>query len=254
MSSLTLTIEAHVAHVHLHRPPGNRLSLDLIDELNDTFSRIAQDRSVRVAWLSGEGEDFCQGADLNDERLREAMTFGREGRESVARRGERLMHAWSALPVPTIVSAKGHIVGGGAGLFLAADLRVASPDAELLLPEVNRAMHLAWGIIPVAVRELGPSRARWLALTGESLKVSEMPGLAKFVGDPDQVAAALATSMAAKAPLAVRALDGTLRDAERGHYDSDREAFLFAETTGSEDFGEAVAAFLERRPPVFRGV
>lgn len=253
MSTLVLSTDAHVARIHLHRPPGNRLTLDDLEALIEALGRLAHDREVRAVWLSAAGDDFCQGMDLDDARLVAAMTAGRSSRAAIAQLGAALMNAWQSLPQPKVVSAAGHIVGAGAGLFLGADVRVASPDAAMVLPEVDRGMHLAWGIVPLTVRELGPSLARRVVLTGHPIKVREVPGLALEAATPDAEAERVVRGLAGKAPVALRGLLQTLNDAFAGRSEPERDVTLFADTTGTHDFAEAVAAFHEHRAPRFKG-
>lgn len=253
MSTLVLSTAAHVARIHLHRLPGNRLTLDDVEGLIEALGRIAHDRQVRAVWLSAAGEDFCQGMDLGDDRLVAAMTAGRPSRAAIAQLGAALINAWTTLPQPKVVSAAGHVVGAGAGLFLGADVRLAAPDARLVLPEIDRGMHLAWGIVPLVVRELGPSFARRLVLTGAPLPIDQVPGLALTAANVDAEAERVVASLAAKAPIAMRGLLQTVHDAVAGRVEPERDVTLFADTTGTHDFAEAVAAFRERRAPHFRG-
>lgn len=253
MSTLVLSTAAHVARIHLHRLPGNRLTLDDLDALIEALGRLAHDRDVRAVWLSAAGDDFCQGMDLSDGRLVAAMTAGRSSRAAIAQLGAALMNAWLSLPQPKVVSAAGHVVGAGAGLFLGADVRIAAPDADLVLPEIDRGMHLAWGIVPLVVRELGPSFARRLVLTGTPLAIRDVPGLAVQSENVDAEAERVAAALAGKAPIAMRGLLQTVHDAVAGRVEPERDVTLFADTTGTHDFVEAVAAFHERRAPRFKG-
>ena len=123
-------------------------------------------------------------------------------------------------------------------------------------PEVDRGMYLSWGILPIAVRELGTPLARRLALVGTAEQVSMLPtGVVVHSGEGwDEQARELAVELAKKPPLAMRANKQVLQEAGRGVSDAAaRDPERFAATTGSEDFGEAMAAWINKRPPEFNG-
>ncbi len=250
---VTLTVSDGIASVTLDGPGGNRLSWRTMTALRDIASELEPRDDVRAVLLRGAGRDFSRGADLTDADLAERMRTD-DGRP-VARAGRELLDAWSALPQPTVVALRGWVVGGGLGLALACDLRVAAADARLALPEVDRAMHLGWGIVPRLVAAFGSHTASWLALTGDPVSANELrAGGLRLEGDPIGAAQAVARDLASKPPLAVRAIKATLREArDVAMPAADADVERFAATVVSHDFGEAIAAFFEKRVPRYDG-
>lgn len=247
--------DADVAVVRLDAPPQNRMSLAMMHALADAFDALAADAALRAVVLQAAGPTFCAGADLRDPALAEKMTAGEAGRREVALLGERLVTSLAQLPVPTVVAARGAVVGAGGCLFTVADFRCIGPDVELSFPEVDRGMHLGWRILPRLAREFGPQRARRLTLLAEKLPAAELaPGFASLSKAPEAEALALAKVLAAKPPLAVRSITRALRRHDAaGLALADADVADFVATVASEDFAEALSAWFERRPAVFRG-
>lgn len=240
-----LAVDGHVATVTLLR---RRLSWRALGDLLAITDDIEATHGVRAVVLTAEGDDFCHGADLADAEL--ATVVQRDGGHALAARGDALMGAWEALPMPTIAALRGRIIGGGAGLALACDLRVADPGATVALPEVQRGMYLSWQIIPRLVATVGLSAARWLTLTGDALPVTALPGFARIADDPLAEARRLAGRVAAASPAAVRGVKATLNrcvDLDPAAAD----AAEFARSVAHPDFAEAIGAWFERRPPRF---
>ncbi len=252
-AGLDVTIDDGLATVTLCRNGGNRLSWALLGALRDTARDLADRVDVRAVLLTAQGRDFSRGADLTDADLAERMRT--DAGRAVADLGRRLIDAWAGLPQPTVVGLRGWVVGGAVGLALACDLRIAAPDTRFSLPEIDRAMHLGWGIIPRLVAEFGAHTARWLALTGESIAADRLPvGAVHVDGAVVRDAAALARDLADKPPLAARSIKATLRAATDAHLDAARDdAAHFATTVQSHDFAEGIAAFFEKRAPRYEG-
>ena len=250
---LHVEIQDSVATCTLSRPPGNRVSLALMQRMLSVFRALAEAQDVRVVWLTHEGDDFCHGADLMDPELARSMASGPSSRKELAELGEALISSWRQLPMPTVASAQGRIIGAGACLFVTADFRLAPEDAEISFPEVDRGMHLSWGIIPELVHVLGLDGARRLALLGEPQRVADCPpGFATAAGD--ETPRAWVDRLAKKAPLALRSIKAALGEVRDGMVDvAARDPERFAATTGSDDFQEAMRAFLEKRDPKFSG-
>jgi enoyl-CoA hydratase/carnithine racemase len=251
---LAVEVREHVARLVLRNPPGNRFSHALLDGFERALGDLASQADVRAAWLSADGPDFSHGADLHDPAIQERMTDGAEARAAFAGFGASLVERWSQLPFPTVVSARGRVVGAGACFLFASDFRVLAPGATVRFPEVDRGMHLSWGIVPRLVAELGPTLAKRLAVLGEAVPAEALGGHVEIAEDPDSRAETIATALAGKPPLALRSTLRMTRAAARGEpFDPAEDARLFAETAGTEDFVEAVAAFLEKRPGRYQG-
>jgi enoyl-CoA hydratase/carnithine racemase len=238
----------------LDRPPGNRVSLSLISALTEALANTAASPNVRAVHLRATGPDFSAGADLRDPELATLIAGGPKGQRELAHHGATLLDTLARLPIPTVVSARGDAIGAGACLWVAADFRWSNHSFRIHFPEVDRGMHLSWGVLPRLGRELGWPTARRLAL-GQPLDASSLPrDVAEFTEDPDAPAAEWARALAQKPPLAVRAILETFREVDRvdaalASADADR----FAVTCGSADFLEAMSAFFEHRPGRYTG-
>ena len=246
-----------VAHVQLENPPGNRLGLQLLEGLEARLRLLHESSNLRAVYLTATGDDFSHGVDLRDPKLAEKLMSGASGRMEVAALGQRLIDLWATLPVPTVVAARGWVIGAGACLFTASDFRFAVGDARIRFPEVRHGMHLSWGILPRMVEVFGPAQARWLALAGDTLTMDQLghgDGVVRIVDNPEDEAQRLAEYFASEAPLAVRAVKHTLAEVSTlNSGPSLQDPQRFADTIGSEDFAEAVAAFFAHRPAQFKG-
>ena len=246
-----------VLRVRLSRGVGNRLHPAGISAFERLLDALAQDKEVRAVWLSAEGEDFCQGMDLADADLAAWMAEGKAERMRFAKQGQAMIEAWASLPIPTVVSMRGRAMGAGACLVTAADFRVAYAGGVLCFPEVDRGMHLSWGILPRMVREYGLPWARRLAMVGERVRIGSLPARAFYLvdeGTEDEQAERLAVALAQKPPLAMRSIKAVLREVTKeDNLATADDALFFAQTVGSEDFQEALTAFFEKRPGRYQG-
>jgi enoyl-CoA hydratase/carnithine racemase len=239
----------------LRRPGGNRFSFELLSQWNALMQRLAPHADVRAVLLTAEGPDFSFGADLSDPEMANRVAGSREDRMSIAALGQQALDGWANLPVPTIAAARGRIIGAGACFFGTADFQFAAPEARLQFPEVDRGMHLSWGVIPRLVARYGFSYATQLALTGQPVACTQLPQPPLRIDQtPEAEAQRLAESFAAKPPMAVRAIKRVLADCSQKIQEAAAEdAALFADTIGSADFAEAMSAWFEKRPGKFLG-
>jgi enoyl-CoA hydratase/carnithine racemase len=245
--------------VTLNRPEVmNALSRTLVRELGACFRSLADDGEARVVVLTGAGDKaFCAGADLkerkgmSDDEVRAMLGYYRESFGLIDR-----------CPKPVVAALNGVAFGGGFELALACDLRVAVPTATVGLPETSLAIIPGAGGTQRLSRLIGPGRAKELILLARRLSASEAlaQGLLTAVAEPgeDAVVAAkrLTEGLAYGAPIALAAaLDaidlGADLDLEAG---LDLEARCYERTLRSSDRREALAAFAEKRKPVYRGV
>lgn len=248
---IDLTMKGFVAEVQINNAPGNRITWHMIRRLTEIAEYLEGHGRVRVVLISHAGQDFSHGVDLRDQELVQLVTEGEAGRIKLAKNGQKMIQVWSNLKVPAIAAGRGLILGGGACLFMSCPFRLAGTTARISFPEVDRGMHLSWGILPVLQREIGISTTRKLALLGEIVPVSEIPGAVyQQVSESSLEAQArtLAKQLVAKPPLAVQAILETLRSG-----DCSKDPQRFAATVGSEDFAEGLNAWMTRREPVFKG-
>lgn len=212
---------------------------------------------ARVIVVSGGGAaDFSAGADISEfTELRKDAATARIYEASNSRAFAAIREA----PVPVIAAIRGICYGGGFGLAAAADLRLASPEAVFAVPAARLGLAYPADAIQDFVRGLGSQMARRALYTGAAMKAPELLacGFLSEVVDADQLdqrAQILADTIAANAPLSLRASKLALRAVEQADEDLLREAEIIgALTFDSEDYREGRAAFAERRRPIFNG-
>jgi enoyl-CoA hydratase len=246
-----------VAVVTIDNPPLNALSAALLDELEAEIDALDADDSVRAIVLRGAGERaFVAGADIKEfPALRETAAEG-----GSARGIQRVGHRMDAARTPFVAAIHGYCLGGGLELALACDVRICSADATLGQPEIQLGLIPGGGGTQRLPRLVGAGRAMFLNLTGEFVdaETAYAWGLVERVvplEELEDVSVAIAGRIASQSPHAVavlRELARTTRDLplEEGLR---READAFVRCLRSEDGAEGVAAFIEKRPPVFTG-
>lgn len=247
-----------VALVTIDNPPLNALSTALLDELEATVDRLDGDPGTRAIVLRGGGERaFVAGADIKElPAIRDAGSSDTGSAHGL----QRLGHRMDAADTPFVAAIHGFCLGGGLELAMCCDVRVCSDDAMLGQPEVKLGLIPGGGGTQRLPRLVGPGRALLLNLGGELIDAATAYdwGLVEKVVPRDGLLAAatgIAATFAARSPHAVavvRELSRTTRDLslEEGLR---REAEAFRRCLASEDGKEGVAAFLEKREPVFGG-
>jgi enoyl-CoA hydratase/carnithine racemase len=262
---VTLTITGGVADVRLNRPDKlNALDLPMFQGLVDAATRLAADRSVRAVVLSGEGRGFCAGLDFarfaamagSEAGAGPARPLAERRPDRIANRAQEAAFAWTELAVPVIAALHGVVLGGGLQIALGADLRIVSPDARLSVLEIR------WGLVPdmtgthTLPRLIPLDRAKELTWTGRMVSGEEAVsiGLATRLSDePWRDAMELARQIAGHNPHAIRAGKRLLNQSglvDQAQQLRDESAEIGA-LIGSSNQLEAVAAYFERRQPVF---
>lgn len=250
-SHLDVRVEGHLGHLVLNRPSKlNALSTSVLEELVAAAEWFDSVTEVRAVVVSGAGEHFCAGADLD------AFSGGAAGDVRAAADAGRLMaEALEEMAAPSVVAIQGWCVGGGVVLAAACDLRVVAEDARFSIPEVDLGIPLAWGGIPRLVREIGPAAAKELVMTCRPFDAGEARAMG-FVnrvvpaGQALDEATALAGELAARAPLAVRstkrhvnAVTAQMVGTERSWSDADG----LVTALHDPDCGQARTEYLGRR-------
>jgi enoyl-CoA hydratase len=246
-----------IAFVCLERPEKlNVLSREMLSELGETFERIGRERGIRAVILTGAGRRaFSAGTDIS-----ELAGMGAEEARRAAGRGQAVCDLIERCPVPVIAAVNGVAAGGGCELALACHLRVASTDARFSLPEIKLGIIPGYGGTQRLARATGSGRALEMMLTGAEVAADEALrlGLVNRVVAPEQLLAAaetLAGQIANLAPLAIRAcLEAVTRGLALPLEEGLKlEAELFSGLFSTEDAREGTRAFLEKRPPMFKG-
>lgn len=245
-----------VATITIDRPEKrNALNGQVRRELMAALDQLESESAVRVVVITGAGEKaFVAGADIGEFADRTPME------QRAAMEGRRVFEAIAAFPRPVIASVNGYALGGGCELALACDLRIAARSARFGQPEVNLGILPGGGGTQRLPRLVGLGRAMRLILTGELIGAEEAEriGLVDEVVDDGELRARtleLAGSIAKHSPVALKLIkEAVLASAEMplsAGLAFERELFISA--FSSDDRTEGVAAFLEKRPPSFKG-
>jgi enoyl-CoA hydratase len=252
---LDYTIENYIALITIQRPEAlNALNDELVYEISIAIGLAEADVDVRALIITGTGRAFIAGADIGNLSNLSDVYMSREASLS----GQELMNSIAALPFPTIAAINGFALGGGLELALACDLRIASSQARLGLPEVGLGLIPGYGGTQRLPRLIGLGRAMDLILTGRHVTADEafQLGLVNRVADDAlQAAKELAQLTLKNAPIAlglakeamVRGLDVTLSQG------LEIEADMFGMVATTEDMKEGTTAFLEKRKAEFKG-
>jgi methylglutaconyl-CoA hydratase len=254
---LRRTDEGPVATVTLRRPEArNALDAALIGEITRCFEELAEDESVRVVVLTGEGPSFCAGADVG--YMRDTAGFSYEENLEDARRLADMFLAVDDLPKPVVARVRGAAIGGGVGLVAAADVAVAEEGTRFAFSEVRLGIAPAT-IAPFVVRKIGYSQARVLFLSGERFgadRAREIGLVHEAVpeGDLDAATERTVAQLLQGGPAAQAAIKEALRQIEATE---PMEALgimtqLIAELRVGEEGQEGLGAFLQKREPFWR--
>lgn len=249
--------EGAVAVLHLNRPDRrNALSGALIEALSAALRAAAADPSVHVVVLTGRGSVFCAGGDLADGLGgSEGFLAAHQGRGRYA----ELLLDLAKLRTPVIACVQGDAMGGGLGLAAACDLIVADPAANFGTPEIKVGL-FPWIITAVLRRDLPRKPLLELMLTGAKMDAAraERLGLVNRVSAPGQAlteALALAKDIASRSP-AIIALGKAAFHATADLPIDAAVRQLHADLTLNlltEDAAEGIGAFLQKRPPQWKG-
>jgi enoyl-CoA hydratase/carnithine racemase len=242
----------HVATVELARPPDNYLDVELVRDVADALHELEADNACRAIVLASAGKHFCAGA-----RLSRAADDLPEG--DVNPLYEQVVRLFTGT-VPIVAAVQGAAIGAGLGLALAADLRVATPEARFGAPFARLGFHQGFGLSVTLPRVVGESQALAMLYTGRRIGGEEALdiGLCDVLVPADRLreeANALALEIAGSAPLAVRAIRRTMRGSLAAEVAAAtaREHAEQQVLRRTADYREGVAASAERRSPVFNG-
>lgn len=252
-----------VADVRLNRADKmNALDRAMFEGLVETGKALSADRSVRAVVLSGEGRAFCAGLDfmsfmaMAGESDPGRSLFHRDA-DSPANAAQRAAWVWTEVPVPVIAAVHGVAFGGGLQIALAADIRIATPDAQFSVMEIK------WGLVPdmsgtqTLRRLVRLDVAKELTFTGRVFAGTEAAALGivtRLDANPRDAALAMATEIAGKSPDAIRAskklLDqsGVVSVAEGLRLEEELQKTVM----GKANQLEAVQANLQKRAPEFQ--
>jgi enoyl-CoA hydratase/carnithine racemase len=257
-----LRIDNGVAWAVMNRPERlNALNPGLIADLNNLFGELCERPDIRVVVLTGAGNTFCAGLDLKDESARAARLTVSQGL-AAQRRLRNIVPAMRRCPQPIIALLNGAASGGGFALALAADIRIAVPQARMNAAFIRiGASACDMGVSYFLPRMVGTSVASHYMLTGRFIDAQQALslGLVSEICSPAEInsrAQLLCADMLRATPLGLRLTKEALGHAadmpglEAAIAMEDRNQILCLQ---GEDFDEGVAAFLEKRTPRYTG-
>ena len=256
MKYLKIKKEGYICWVYLNRPKSlNALNTEILKELTEFNSSLNEDLDSRVIIYTGSGENFSSGADLKEKQ--KPKTKLEAWRKNFGKPA-----IWSFLEVNqiTIAAINGYCLGGAACIASACDFRIASDSSMLGYPEINLGINLNWLGLPLAVRLIGPAKAKRIVISGE---IENAETLLKW-GFYDEVhpkenllkaAKKMANLYASKPPIAAQMIKRSVNELTYSgddaimHMDYD-QTLLTHET---RDRKEAIMSFFEKRVPEYKG-
>jgi len=254
------TTREGVAVVTLNRPEvHNAFNAEVIERLGDIFADLAKQEGVRVVLIEGAGKSFSSGADI--EWMRAAADYTEKENYSDAAEMAEMFHRLRALPQPSIAMVQGAALGGGVGLVAAADIAIATLDAQFGLTEVRLGLVPAV-ISPYVIEAIGSRAARRYFLTGERFngeRALELGLVHQLVPDKQglsQSCEKFVDEILQCSPDAIARAKRLIDAARHGFPDHDMRvatARFIAEARTSEEGKEGIAAFLAKRKPKWVG-
>lgn len=253
MSDLILSRDGHVQVIEINRPPHNYFDKALIRQIADAVALADGDAGIRASLLCANGRSFCAGADFTGDQPATPEARRADSR-GLYDQGLRIFRGTK----PIVAAVQGNAIGGGMGVALAADFRVATPETTFSANFTRLGFHPGFGLTVTLPALVGPTKAALLMLTGRRVKGEEAfgLGLCDVLATAETLrgaAMALAQELAASSPLGVKSTRATLRLGlverieERLNRELDEQSWL----RETEDFAEGVRATAERRAPSF---
>ncbi|PRX45997.1 enoyl-CoA hydratase/carnithine racemase [Prauserella shujinwangii] len=257
-AEITYRVADHVATVTLHRPEArNGYTVRMADELADAFARADADEDVRVAVLTGEGSDFCVGADLSQGGFDFDETGpGAHWQEPAGRVSKQVF----AMNKPVIAAIRGAAIGGGITITLSADYRLAATDARFGFVFTRRGIYPEGASAWFLPRLVGLGRAMDWMISGRVFDAEEAQaaGLVHRLHEPERLLDAayeLAADLVANtAPVSVavtRQLLYRMSGVDSPAPVHEVDSRLIASIPTNPDAVEGVLSFLQKRPPTF---
>jgi 2-(1,2-epoxy-1,2-dihydrophenyl)acetyl-CoA isomerase len=247
--SVQIDESTHVATVEMRRRPNNFFDYDVLSWMVEAIEQLA-DLDIRAIVLCSEGKNFCAGADFSGA----SGSVRREGAPHIYNLAIRLFEQ----PIPLIAAVQGAAVGGGLGLALAADFRIATPTSRFSANFSMLGFHPGFGIsitLPMVVGNQVALDLLYTARRVDGVRAQQI-GLCDALADEADLrarATAFAHEIASAAPLAVRAIRQTLRGSmvEQVRAALQHERAEQERLQSTADFREGLVAARERRPAIF---
>jgi methylglutaconyl-CoA hydratase len=246
MQALRVEQDGDLLRVTLARAERrNAFDAELIGELTGAFESVGED--VRAVLLSGEGESFSAGADVD--WMRSSVELSYEENVADARRLRKMLETIDSCPAPVVARVHGHALGGGCGLVACSDIVVAAPDTQFAFSEVKLGIIPAV-ISPFALSKIGASAARRYFVTGERFDAATALRIGlvhEVAADLDAAVEALVGELRSAGPEAARHAKKLVLERPDGLGTERR----IAQRRTSDEGQEGLRAFLEKRPPTW---
>lgn len=248
-----------VAWLRLNRPDKhNAVTYEMWQAIAFAIENFATDESVRVIVVTGEGgRAFSSGADISQFEKQRASSNATEIYNKAVK---ETLTALTNTTKPTIAQIQGYCLGGGVGIALGCDIRIASEDACFSIPAARLGLAYGFEALRHLTEIVGPAHAKEILFTARRYTVSEAydMGLVNRVvssNDLHPFVEDYARTIATNAPLTIRAAKQMITEATKDPDERDRNLCdqLFAACFDSEDYKEGRAAFSEKRDPQFQG-
>ena len=261
-NDIAVEMTGHVALIEIRRPPNNFFDIALIKEIATALEVLDEDTNCRAVVLAAQGKSFCAGANFGD-----GSTLDKDGqRPRELNRDQAVQHLYIEAnrlfrtKKPIIAAVHGAAVGGGLGLAMVADFRVACPETRFCANFTRLGFHPGFGLTVTLPAVIGATKAALMFYTSRRVPGDEAyaMGLADLLVTQDQVRAAamaLAAEIAENSPLGLVSTRATMRAdlADRVRKATEHELQEQSWLRKTDDFKEGVKATSERRLPNFAG-
>jgi enoyl-CoA hydratase/carnithine racemase len=258
-TDIAVEMNGHVALIEIRRPPHNYFDIALIKEIASALEALDEDKDCRAVVWAAQGKSFCAGANFGDGSMldKDGQRIDRDiAVNHLYIEGNRLFRTRK----PIIAAVHGAAVGGGLGLAMVADFRIAGPETRFCANFTRLGFHPGFGLTVTLPAVIGQTRAAMMFYTSRRVRGDEAfaMGLADVLVPQDQVrsaAMALAAEIAENAPLGLIATRATMRGdiADRVRQATEHELREQTWLRKTDDFKEGVKATAERRLPSFSG-
>ncbi|MCR8924452.1 2-(1,2-epoxy-1,2-dihydrophenyl)acetyl-CoA isomerase PaaG [Dasania sp. GY-MA-18] len=259
-NTIEFTVDSGVALLTLNRPEKfNSFNTEMHQELREVLKEVRSNDAIRCLLITGKGRAFCAGQDLGDRSVAAGDELPDLG-ESVEKNYNPLIRAITALELPVICAVNGVAAGAGSSLALAADIVLAARSASFIQSFCKIGVIPDSGSTWALPRLVGMARAKGLALLGDKLPAeqAEAWGLIWQCVDDEELAETslamakqIATQPTKGLSLIKRALKASTANSLDEQLELEKDYMRIAGRT--EDYREGVAAFMEKRPAVFKG-
>ena len=255
MENILIEQQDNIAVITINRPTKlNALNKATIQELQDGFKVLNENKAVKVIIVTGSGEKaFVAGADIS-----EFANFSVEEGEKLAAQGQQLLFDFvQNLSTPVIAAVNGFALGGGLELAMACHFRIASTNAKMGLPEVTLGVIPGYGGTQRLAQLVGKGRAMELIMTAGMIdaETAKNYGLVNHVVTQEELldfTKGIALKIANNSSIAIaKAIEAINANFEEGTNGYEVEIKNFGLCFGTEDFKEGTSAFLEKRKPIF---